>query len=918
MRMKRKRLAALALAGVFTLGLCVPGLAAEPATVQDEDTFLRGTFTFGPHESQTDLTDTYIYSDSYFKDSSYTANAHLATMSMQMAAASISSEEEKDYAQKNKNVIKLLDALGFQGIEVNEYYQQQMQQNTMGVAVAYKPLDDATVLLAIVPRSAGYEKEWGGNFNVGTGADTEHSSDTTNADGFQGTDGLHAGFQLARNIALEFAKNYVTDHTEAFANKTVKVWTMGYSRGGATANLIGAALADDAQTAIGLTVADEDIYDYTFGTPQTVQPTNGTDVKAEQYNGIHNYFADYDPVAMAPFAGWGFTRYGQEEKYNLDTSRKARMLRFLKNLNQNVYEIYTDASGNGDPDNFKGYTLGEGFQLTPNGKSTSQREFLEERIGHLVKAAAPRRTIYVGSYQTALSTIASFYFGEDAEVVNSFLEGAGADKTKLAELVLLLAFYDWAEQYNETENSAGQAAQFSSALDEALPPVETDSADDSYLASDEYAKLRGTVTNKDDLDGYLSNKNVQKSEYIKQTEQIVKDLLTAGLNQAGELVSKETRNKMLSDETVSGLTSFVGHFVFGTDVTLEQVTDSETLIAALQKKVDTAATLVGNAGTYMRVHNNEVILSWIRTMDSYYDDPVVPSHSSGSHSATSHAVRTDATENGSVELSSSNAKKGATVKLTVTPKEGYVLDSLTVTDKNGTELELADMGNGCYTFVMPNSNVTVCAAFAEEQPAKEEQTTTEKSPYDSFSDLRPNEWYRNGVEYALKNGLMSGISDTAFAPNDATSRAMAVTILWRLSGSPVVSSAVGFSDVSENAWYTEAVRWAASTGIAAGYSDGRFGVDDIVTREQMVAMLYRYALMQEKDVSVGEDTNILSYDDANTVATYAIAAMQWACGTGVVSGMTAENGGMLLAPKDSTTRAQMAAIMMRFCMKYTA
>lgn len=165
-----QRLTSLALACALMLSLSVPALAAqegeettEPtsprATAQDDGTFLRGSFTFGPHENTNDLTDTFIYSDDYFSGSSYTANEHLATMSMQMAAASISSEDTNDYTDKSQNVQALLTALGFQDVQVNGYYKQQMQQNTMGVAVAYKKLNDDTVLLAIVPRSAGYEKE---------------------------------------------------------------------------------------------------------------------------------------------------------------------------------------------------------------------------------------------------------------------------------------------------------------------------------------------------------------------------------------------------------------------------------------------------------------------------------------------------------------------------------------------------------------------------------------------------------------------------------------------------------------------------------------------------------------------------------------------------------------------------------------
>ena len=139
-------------------------------------------------------------------------------------------------------------------------------------------------------------------------------------------------------------------------------------------------------------------------------------------------------------------------------------------------------------------------------------------------------------------------------------------------------------------------------------------------------------------------------------------------------------------------------------------------------------------------------------------------------------------------------------------------------------------------------------------------------------------------------------------------------MLWRLNGSSVVNYALDFADVKEGTWYTEAVRWAKSEGVAGGYGNGKFGPNDTLTREQMVMMLYRYARYKGCDVSVGEDTNILSFGDATTVAEYAIPAMQWACGSGVVGGKDATDGcGLILDPKGSTTRAELATMVMRCC-----
>ena len=184
-------------------------------------------------------------------------------------------------------------------------------------------------------------------------------------------------------------------------------------------------------------------------------------------------------------------------------------------------------------------------------------------------------------------------------------------------------------------------------------------------------------------------------------------------------------------------------------------------------------------------------------------------------------------------------------------------------------------------------------------------------PLGAFGDLTATAWYHDGVHYCLENGLMQGVSGGKFLPDGSTTRAQLVTILWRLEGSPETTGAVRFGDTADGAWYTEAVRWAVGCGVVKGYDNECFGPNDAVTREQMAAILYRYAQHKGYDVSAGEDTNILSFDDAFAVSEYAIPAMQWACGSGMVHGI-ARDGRMLLAPGDTTTRAQTATLLMRF------
>ena len=187
-------------------------------------------------------------------------------------------------------------------------------------------------------------------------------------------------------------------------------------------------------------------------------------------------------------------------------------------------------------------------------------------------------------------------------------------------------------------------------------------------------------------------------------------------------------------------------------------------------------------------------------------------------------------------------------------------------------------------------------------------------PISAFSDASATAWYHDGVHYVLESGIMNGVGNGKFGPGNATSRAMIAQILWNMEGKPVVNYAMRYTDVDADAWYAEAVRWATAQGIMNGYGGadgGKFGPNDDMTREQLVTIMYRYAQMKKVDVSIGEDTNILSYDDAFDVSEWAIPAMQWAVGAEIVNGTSAST----LSPKNNASRAEIATIVMRYCEK---
>lgn len=314
------------------------------------------------------------------------------------------------------------------------------------------------------------------------------------------------------------------------------------------------------------------------------------------------------------------------------------------------------------------------------------------------------------------------------------------------------------------------------------------------------------------------------------------------------------------------------------------------------KKFDAAKNIVAGSNTTVKVTGE----SSPYTYEFTYTKPSSGGSSGGSSSGkTTYKVTTSAVNNGGVNASPSNAEKGAAITITLSPDKGYKLDKLTVTDGSGKTVSTVKKSDTVYTFTMPASAVKVGVSYVK---------ATETPSETKFNDVSANDWFASAVDYVTGKGMMNGTADNTFSPKANTTRGMVVTVLYRLENQPSTSAA-SFTDVASGAYYANAVAWANANGIVSGYGSGKFGPNDKVTREQLAAILYRYAQYKKYDVSVGEDTNILSYDDAQSISSYAIPAIQWACGAGVVTGKS----GSKLDPKGNATRAEVAAMLMRFC-----
>ena len=334
------------------------------------------------------------------------------------------------------------------------------------------------------------------------------------------------------------------------------------------------------------------------------------------------------------------------------------------------------------------------------------------------------------------------------------------------------------------------------------------------------------------------------------------------------------------------------------------VGDTETLTATVapDNATDKTVTWTSSNSTVATVDQNGVVTAVARGTAVITATAADDSGASASCTVTvrpdippanpNYKITVEATQGGTVTADPTAAKAGTTVTLTPVPDRGYQVGTVAVTDRFGDAVAVTEQADGTYTFVMPNGQVTVTVTF-------------EQAPL-PFPDVTEGDWFYDAVRYAYETGLMDGVGDNLFAPNSQTTRAQLVTILYRLAGEPEPGGDSGFSDVAAGIWYTDAVAWAAENGIVNGVSDTEFAPGDDITREQLAAILYRYAACQGYDVSQRADLS--GFGDASSIRPYAQEALSWAHAQGLVLGF--EDGS--LRPQGTASRAQIAAVLMRF------
>ncbi|MCI6553587.1 MAG: S-layer homology domain-containing protein [Lachnospiraceae bacterium] len=279
-----------------------------------------------------------------------------------------------------------------------------------------------------------------------------------------------------------------------------------------------------------------------------------------------------------------------------------------------------------------------------------------------------------------------------------------------------------------------------------------------------------------------------------------------------------------------------------------------------------------------------------------------------------YSIQLPSEANGRVTASMNPASPGEKVTLTVSSAEGYELESISAAAADGAELELIREADGSYSFRMPEGDVIVSAGFAakggDEEPPK-------PKPW-PFTDVEviANHWKYESVKYVYENGIMNGISGTKlFDPDSSLTRAMFATVLHRMGGQEKVVFTDRFDDVKAGKWYSDAVIWANEKGIVTGFSDGNYGVNENINREQMAKMLYEYAKRVCK-YDVSEAASLDAFTDVEKVSGWADGYMRWAVAVKMISGKPNDDGSYRLDPKGEATRAECAAMLMRFANKY--
>lgn len=360
---------------------------------------------------------------------------------------------------------------------------------------------------------------------------------------------------------------------------------------------------------------------------------------------------------------------------------------------------------------------------------------------------------------------------------------------------------------------------------------------------------------------------------------------------AAKEAAKQLGGGTVTDLNAASTKKFTVTLKFEDGATADQtlsVAENGTVILPTPTRSGSYAFRYWTDGTNTYAAGSEYTVTKEATLTAVWSYTGSSSSSSSGSSSSRYTVSAPSAANGSVSVTPSSASKGTTVTITVKPDDGYELDKLTVTDKDGNRLSLSDKGNGKYTFTMPSGKVSVDASFAAIQTAI------------SFRDVKQGDYFYDAVQWAVEKGITEGTSANTFSPNASCTRAQMVTFLWRAAGSPAPKSTTNpFRDVRSTDYYYDAVLWAVENGITSGTSADTFAPNATVTRGQTVTFLYRAA----GSPAVGGNAG---FSDVNA-NDYYNSAVAWAAENNITGG----TGNGKFSPKADCTRGQIVTLLYR-------
>lgn len=588
-----KRLIAILLAVLMVTSVCVVAVSAESAEVDFDGTYYNGAYYYRPgtgeYDPGSESVDYYAYTDDYFKVSGREYNPHLATVSFALATASVSSTREpftpEGYQNKNRNARAFLEDIGFSDIALNADYYIKPTKNTIGVACARKNINmggkDYT-LLVILPRSAGYEAEWGDNFVLGA-------------------DGNAKGFDVCSEKCLTFAKDYVEQQK---ITGDIKVWTSGYSRGASIANLIAGKLIDDPTGYLGedVTLTPENLYAYTCGTPSAVDVDN--DPRDEKYAGIFNAYLNTELAsAMAPI-DMGFERYGTD-RLLYDEAKYEKMLEYLKIANNYVGTTYA-ASINSRYYVPKKLSLNggsPGLADNPDSYITSDpAEYLAGLCTYLTQVVGTREN-YEKVYEQPFSDLIAYYERLTGDESAAFMSAITGNDDAIYLVVSMYAYF--MRLKSQTLRSADREALYAKTKELAAVAAGVDDSAETGVDAAVIAKAAAKL-------GYYM---LMSPDDIKREAGNYFSSVIGGAMKASGATSAEIR-AITNKKSREALAHLVSHLLLGNIWQSDAVKPFDLN----NEQIQAAATLIGNAANLFVDHANEIIIAWLKQDDSYYDD----------------------------------------------------------------------------------------------------------------------------------------------------------------------------------------------------------------------------------------------------------------------------------------------------------